>query len=119
MSNQPIGVLDRWKKPGDVSTAQRYSTNTSDFNPYNAYSNFGDSNGYIVNASFIRLKNVSLSWQLPSGFIKNAHLSSGRIFMTGQNLLTISNYVGMDPESQNSQTLPPLRMLTAGLQFTF
>ncbi|TCC98567.1 SusC/RagA family TonB-linked outer membrane protein [Pedobacter hiemivivus] len=73
---------------------------------------------YYLDISYLRLKNVSLSYTLPSSFQKKLRLQNARIFIQGQNLLTFTNYPGMDPENQ-SGGLPPLKILTAGLQLTF
>ena len=79
------------------------------------------SNYVISDASFIRLKNLSLSYTLPSSWQKKAHLSNARIYIQGQNLFTITNYKGLDPETSSRfgvLGLPTLRMLTAGVQIT-
>lgn len=116
-SNQPVDVLDRWQQPGDVTTIQKFSA----FNggAINAYFLSTFSDDLIVDASFIRLKNVSLSWQLPSTWINKIAAEKARIYLQGQNLLTFTKYRGLDPETMNSVTLPPLRVITAGLQLTF
>jgi len=110
-SNQPITVLDRWRQPGNVATIQKYSTQT----PITFYYP-GLSGAAFSDASFIRLKNLSLSWQLPSKWIQPARLKHCRIYMQGQNLWTITSYKGLDPEIRSLSSLPPLRMLTAGIQ---
>lgn len=46
------------------------------------------------------------------------HLSNCRMYLQGQNLMTITGYKGMDPETQSLTTLPPLRVVTAGIQFS-
>ena len=116
LTNQPSSVMDRWRSPGDNALVQRFSTTTSDAST--AYANFTSSDASVVDASFIRLKNAALSFQLPASWLQRAHFNSGRVFINGQNLLTFTNYVGLDPETLISQTLPPLRILTAGFQFT-
>lgn len=85
---------------------------------YFAYSNWTGSDANIVDASFIRLKNVSLSYNLPTKWLSKVHVDNVRIFTQAQNLFTITNYEGFDPESQGIAT-PPLRTVVAGLQFTF
>jgi len=45
-------------------------------------------------------------------------MNSGRIYVQSQNLFTTTKYDGLDPETQNSQSLPPLRMTSIGLQFS-
>lgn len=118
-NNQPLLVLDRWRKPGDMArfqryTATRYTSHYSDF----AFS----SDGAITDASYLRLKNVSLYYTLPDEWIKKIKMTSLRVYLLGQNLLTFtgSMYKNYDPENNTTVLfMPPLKMLTAGLQFTF
>jgi hypothetical protein len=72
----------------------------------------------IGDASFIRLKNLSLSYSLPEKLIRKAFIQNCKVYLQCQNLLTITNYQGLDPETQ-SISLPPLRMFTSGIQLTF
>ena len=76
------------------------------------------SDAALVDASFIRLKNLALCYQLPKVLIRRAHLKTARIYIQGQNLLTFSPYLNLDPESQNISALPPLKMVSLGLQIT-
>ncbi|MFW0717768.1 SusC/RagA family TonB-linked outer membrane protein [Pedobacter sp. N23S346] len=85
---------------------------------YFAYNSWTGSDANIVDASFIRMKNVNLSYSLPDKWIKKVHAENIRIFTQAQNLFTITGYKGFDPESQGVVT-PPLRTVVAGLQFTF
>jgi TonB-dependent starch-binding outer membrane protein SusC len=112
--NQPISLLDRWQKEGDISSHERYNSNSSLFFA-NGHAN--DSDAAWSDASYIRLKNISLSWQLPARWRSKSKLKDGRVYVLAQNLLTISNYQGLDPETKNSIVLPPLRVITFGLQF--
>lgn len=112
MLNQPVSVLNRWQKPGDITSIQRFNSNYSLFS---SRINAAQSDYAYCSASFVRLKNLSLSWQLPHSWQQKIHLQNARIFVLGQNLLTITKYTGLDPESQSS-TLPPLKVFTAGLQ---
>jgi hypothetical protein len=113
LGNQPIWIFDRWQKPGDHATIQKYSTTYSVFS---TFLNATGSEEVYTDAYYIRLKNASLSWQLPDRIKKFAHIANARIFIQGQNLLTITKYKGLDPETKGSATLPPLRVLTFGLQ---
>ena len=116
ISNQPTWVLDRWQKPGDNASIQKYSSGLGLFLPfyYAAYL----SDGAYSDASYIRLRNLSFSWQLPKTWDKSAHLQNVRIFVQGLNLLTLTHYKGMDPENMSTSSLPPLRVLTGGLQIS-
>jgi len=109
-SNQPTSVLDRWQKTGDSRSIQRYGTND--------YFNLAQASdaGFSEDASFIRLKNLSLSWQLPAKWLQKAYLQNCQIYAQGQNLFTITRFHGLDPENQTFNFLPPLRMITVGIQ---
>jgi TonB-dependent starch-binding outer membrane protein SusC len=114
--NQPTYVLNRWQRSGDHSNTQQFTESGSSLAQM-AYNNFAlfPSNGVITDASFIRLKNLALSYQLPISWEKAAHLQNLRIYLQCQNLLTITGYQGIDPETQGLG-LPPLRTITAGIQ---
>jgi TonB-linked SusC/RagA family outer membrane protein len=106
--NIPKSMLGVGLKP-----SYTYGTPATD-----AYSFFTGSDMAVEDASFIRLKNVALSYNVPSSFTKKLGMSSLRIFTQGQNLLTITNYKGLDPETLSTQ-VPPLKMFTAGISATF
>jgi TonB-dependent starch-binding outer membrane protein SusC len=110
LGNQPTLVLDRWQKPGDKTNIERFS---QDYGvAYNAYADAvysGDNT--IGDASFIRLKNLSLSYQF--NFLQS------KIFLHCQNLLTITHYAGMDPENGATGLLPPLKIISTGFSITF
>jgi hypothetical protein len=77
------------------------------------------SSGALTDASFIRLKNLSLSYSLPKTMLKKAGIKRWRIFCQAQNLLTFTKYEGFDPENQSATSLPPIKMITIGSQITF
>jgi len=110
--NQPIEVLGRWTKAGDIADFQKFTTTGVGYNNYAVYST-----ARISDASFIRLKNVSISYSVPRSLLDKAKINGVRIYLQGNNLLTFTRYRGLDPES-GSNTLPVLRVLTAGLQLT-
>ena len=114
-SNQPLAVLGRWQKPGDLTDIQKFTLIGQASQSYN---NAVSSDHRISDASFIRLKNLSLSYQLPDAWLKRIKVEHFRVYFQAQNLLTITNYLGMDPENQSFQSLPPLRILTGGIQIT-
>lgn len=115
-SNQPEVVAARWQNSGDQTGIQQYTL----IGPgTGAFINQKFSDKAISDASFIRLKNVSISWQFPATLLKKVRMQNARLYLQGQNLLTITNYLGMDPENQNVSFLPPLRMISIGTQITF
>lgn len=117
--NQPVYTLNRWRKAGDATPYQRY---TQDFtNPafYPATYNVGSSDAVLTDASYIRLKNIALSYDLPASWIKKLDAVNWKLFVHVQNILTITKYKGHDPENQSLSSLPPLRMITVGTQVNF
>jgi TonB-dependent starch-binding outer membrane protein SusC len=116
MNNQPVMVLGRWQKPGDVTDVPRFTQDPALESYQNwAYSN--TTNGY-TDASFVRLKNLSLSYNMPSDLMRQIHLRNARLYIQGQNLFVITKYkYGLDPETQG-YLLPPLREWVFGIQVT-
>ncbi|NAY91425.1 SusC/RagA family TonB-linked outer membrane protein [Muricauda sp. JGD-17] len=112
--NQPVEVLNRWQNPGDITDIQRYTQRFS--SPFSRASS-GDFG--LADASFIRLKNVQLAYNFPEVVLDKLKLEQLRLFFQGQNLLTITNYFGLDPETQSNRSLPPLRTINMGLEITF
>ena len=80
----------------------------------NAYYRYVDSDAMIIDGSYIRLKNIVLSYDLP---IQKG--ISCKLSLQGQNVLTFTNYKGGDPEFKTIGYLPPLRMYAAGVQLNF
>jgi len=115
--NQPVSIIQSWQKPGDIKTFQQLSS-VYPSTVYSPFLNANSSDKSYSDASFIRLKNISLSWELPKIWIKKARLQNFRIYIQGQNLLTFTKYPGLDPENLNVSALPPLRILSMGLQLT-
>ncbi|MBS0032050.1 SusC/RagA family TonB-linked outer membrane protein [Chitinophaga sp. 22321] len=112
--NAPIEAMNRWQQKGDITDIQRFSTGNSKTNAAAGWRNNSDIS--ITDASFIRLKNIVLSYSLPSQWLKKVHLQNARIYAQGQNLFTITNYKGLDPETKNGLVLPPIRMIVGGIQ---
>lgn len=107
-SNQSIRMLnDRWKKPGDIATLQRFDV------PRNFTSKD------IQDASFLRLRNLNLGYSLPARVLAKTNFIKGaRIFVQGQNLYTWTKWRGLDPENNNVYgrfQYPNTRTYTAGL----
>lgn len=116
--NEPTFVLTRWQKTGDNTSVGKFSTKRLE----DPYGYLGGSTYAYTDASFIRLKNVAISYQLPGKWRSKAHLQSVRAYVQCQNLLTWTKYKGLDPETINPETtgfnLPPLRTVTAGVQIS-
>ncbi|WP_144214058.1 SusC/RagA family TonB-linked outer membrane protein [Flavobacterium anhuiense] len=114
MLNQPSRMTDSWMGIDDQAQYQLYSTgiNSTVVNSNYYYSR---STASVEDASYIRLKNIALTYDLPLP-IKDMQC---RLMLQGQNLLTFTKFKDGDPEFTTSGYLPPLRILTAGVQLTF
>lgn len=113
--NQPAYVLgQQWQKPGD-NTEYQYFTASFDGPAVERYSMYQSSDAVIKDLSFVRLRTVSMSYRLPNDLVKGV---KSRFYLQAQNLLKFSKYSGLDPET-GATSLPPLAMLTAGIQLTF
>ncbi len=116
--NQSVAVLQRWQKEGDITNIPR----ANDPNAVLA------SDRFIEDGSYARLKSVTLSYNFQKMFWG---LSSMKIYATGQNLATLTNYSGFDPEvgSNNESTgvargidygtYPQVRTFIFGLKIQF
>lgn len=112
--NSSVTLLDRWQNLGDISPIQMASSGLSLGEDTNGLQ--VRSNAAISDASFVRLRNVSLNYRIPN-LIK--HDMEMNVYLQGQNLLTFTRFTGPDPEQTTNTTLPPLRQITLGLQLTF
>jgi TonB-linked SusC/RagA family outer membrane protein len=113
--NAPLPLIDRWNNENTGSNFQRYS---QDFSVLDRYYNAQVSDLAYSDASFVRLKTAAFSFQFPERAVRVLHLRALRLYLQGQNLLTFTGYKGADPETQNISVLPPLRIITTGIQIT-
>lgn len=109
-------VDNRWKQPGDVTlVAQVRGTDLTDA--------MENTSRMMYDASFLRLKTVSLGYTFPQPLVKKAGLSNARLFFSGTNLLTWANYTMADPEVNAYGTrgweTPFGKTYTFGLELTF
>jgi hypothetical protein len=116
--NRTTGVLDRWQQQGDVKPVQQFSSRDGANGLRTAYDRTRQSDKGYVDASFIRLKNASLSFSLPEKLLSSTGIDMAKIFVQGQNLYTLTKYKGFDPETQRITMLPPLRTVIFGIQLT-
>lgn len=109
--NVPTLALNRWQKEGDVTDVQKFTTNSGTVTAISGFYSMTFSNRAYTDITYLRLKNVAFSYTIPTKIVK-----SFTIQVMAQNLLTITNYKGADPETQSYLRMPPLRTITAGLQ---
>ncbi|HEU5291345.1 MAG TPA: TonB-dependent receptor [Cyclobacteriaceae bacterium] len=88
--NSTVDQLGRWQQPGDITKipqARLYTTNGAQA-----------SSRYLYDGSYLRLKTLTVAYNLPTQLISRLSLTSVRLYVTGQNLLTMTDYKGWDPE---------------------
>ncbi|MBD1420595.1 SusC/RagA family TonB-linked outer membrane protein [Sphingobacterium chuzhouense] len=103
-------VKDRWT-PDNPST-------TMPSGEVNSYGSYG--NPYWQNASYLRLKTLSVGYNFPNGFLHRGGIQNLKMVIGAQNLFTITKYTGLDPEAENSRAAyPAQRTFYAGINFKF
>jgi TonB-linked SusC/RagA family outer membrane protein len=112
--NQSSAVLNRWQKPGDHSAFARYTTQ-----PQLSDILYQSSDAAYTDGSFIRLRNVSLSYDLNLGSRSSVERYNCTLFLRGQNLFFLTRYNGIDPEAPFLGTLPLAKVFTGGIQLSF
>jgi TonB-linked SusC/RagA family outer membrane protein len=89
--NQTVDQLNRWQQPGDITNvpqARLFTTNGQQ-----------PSTRYLDGSDFIRLRNLTLGYTIPTDVTQKFHVDRLRIYFSGFNLLTFTDYQGFDPES--------------------
>lgn len=109
--NQSRELLHGWKKPGDITNVPRYGVSPE------------MDTHLLEDASFLRLKNVMLTYALPRTLLQRSKwIESTRFFLQAQNLFTFTHFTGMDPESSSNvyqATYPMSRQFTVGAEICF
>ncbi|MCX2837470.1 SusC/RagA family TonB-linked outer membrane protein [Salinimicrobium sp. MT39] len=118
LSNFNIGRINNILKEA-LNNEDSYQTITQSYEGYLGSFYTQNSTFPYRNASFLRLKNISLNYDLPLQYIETAGLENFRLFLHGQNLLTFSSFDAIDPEQQNPTSFGNLRSITGGLQINF
>jgi len=120
--NQTIAVLDRWREPGDITNIPRASFGSND--------NSRVSTRFIEDASYMRFKTITLSYNFSQKLLETLNMSTLKVYATGENIFTITDYSGFDPEVNafggsntvrgiDFGTYPQTRNLIFGINATF
>lgn len=89
--NQITDVINSWKQPGDVTDVPESRLTFENGNQYR-------SSRYISDGSYLRLKTLTLGYNLPRRTLEKIKISSLRFYISGYNLITFTDYAGWDPE---------------------
>ena len=110
-SNQTVDMLTMWQNPGDITKISRPES-PMQFDTH-----------LLEDASFMRLKNLTVSYTLPKTWMQKTHFMGGcRVYFVGRNLLTFTKYKGYDPEVDSNVQLgnyPNTKQYSLGLELTF
>jgi TonB-linked SusC/RagA family outer membrane protein len=122
--NQATSVLRRWREQGDVTDMPRVT-----YDPQSHNSEGSDR--YVEDGSYLRLKSLALTYNLPAGLLKKVYIKNASVFINAYNWLTWTKYKGQDPEislSNNTNSwimgedinqTPVPKSITAGFRLTF
>lgn len=93
--NMREDLFDRWRQPGDVAKYPRLTLNTQTYGSGTPWIN---TDLWTHDGSFIRLRTLSFSYNLPHSIIEKLKLKSAVVGIAGSNLLTFTKFQGLDPE---------------------
>jgi TonB-dependent starch-binding outer membrane protein SusC len=113
-------VNRRWREPGDITDIPRIVVGDS----FRGADNFRTTQGTnaFFDTSYIRLKNVTMSYNIPQGFSEKLGIRNVRVFATGLNLITWTAWPGLDPEVAGSETaasFPSALQFNGGIELQF
>lgn len=115
-ANQLTSTLNRWRGAGTSNSVPRATTT----DPNN---NLRVSDRYIEDGSFLRIKNLTVGYSLPNSLTNEIGMNQLRVYMSVQNLYTLTNYSGFDPEVGSSgidnSVYPQSRTITGGFKLSF
>jgi len=120
--NRPVSVLNRWTGPNTSNSEPRVNLNDPN-------QNARVSDRFVEDGSYIRIKNVQLGYNLPKSILNKIKFEKFRVYVSAQNLYTITKYSGMDPEigayggalasGIDRGFYPQARVLLGGINVTF
>jgi hypothetical protein len=109
----------RWMNPGDVATHPRpvYGGNLQSNKP---------SSRFLEDGSYLRIRNVNLTYRIPSPILSKIRISRAQVFVSADNLITFTKFSGLDPEAQSFNIAglsdfkyPISKQFLAGVQISF
>lgn len=119
MGNLPQEYVNHWRQVGDMAALQKLSSSSNSEPLAQLLAKAVNSDLSWVDASFIRLRNVNISYEVPDAWKQKIKLKTLAVYLQAQNLVTITEYKGLDPEIQSATSLPFLRTITGGVRIGF
>jgi len=108
-------VIERWTGPGTSNTMPRLILNDPN-------QNARVSDRFVEDASYLRLKNIRIAYGLPAKWAETMKVKNAQFYATAQNLFTVTNYTGLDPEVGGGVDIgfyPQARTLLLGVNVEF
>ncbi len=107
--NQPVYVLRRWRKPGDITDIPKFGTS------FNADRTIQSSTAAYNKISYLRVNDIGFNWALPASWSKKFHLKSSSFTINTANIFTITKYFGSDPEMAALRGVPIQKQVNMAL----
>lgn len=120
VGNQRSDILNRWQEPGDVTNVPQLTPNGTIGGVDQSFGFIG-TDRFMSDASYIRLKTATLSYDLPKSILERVNMRNARVFVQGVNILTWTKYDGIDPEvvaNNNSTGVSSFGAYPLGRQFS-
>jgi len=109
-------LLDHWRAPGDNARYPRLTMNTNTYNGLSSEWQY-NSTMFLYDASFLRMRELTLSYNLRGNALNRAGINGARVFVTGMNLLTFTKYPGGDPEIARDFENPQDRNMSPNVSY--
>lgn len=109
-------ISDRWQKPGDIARFPRLTMSAGTYPGLSSEWQY-NSTMFLYDASFMRLRELTLAYRFPAAFAKKLGMNNTRVFVTGMNLLTFSKYPGGDPEIARDFENPQDRNMSPNVMY--
>ena len=114
-SAKHVDILNRWRNPGDITNVPRMDDGrTADYN--------GTSDRWLINASYLNIRSVTLAYNLPTAWANKLFLSRAQFYVSGENLLMKSKRSGMNVQESyagtTSNVYSPAKSLVFGASIT-
>lgn len=106
-------VEGRWNTDNPNATQPRT------WNRYNEYWRANSNTYWLEDSDYIRLKNLEIGYSLPKSFVESMRISKAQVFVSGQNLLTLTNVKDFDPETTSATAYPLNRVYNLGISIGF
>lgn len=120
--------INPWSPGNPNGTDPRLAVNQSSDPSVALYNNLAQTDRWLESGSYLRVRNLEIGYALPGSVLRHLGFSNARVYVSGQNLVTVTKYKGLDPDVQGTGIIsrgfdagnwPPSRIVSFGLQCDF